>query len=124
MARNGGCSCGQVRYAVEGDPVRVGVCHCTSCRQETGSVAMVFGVWPRAAFTSAGETRAWEGRSFCPTCGSRLFSLGEDEVEIKVGTLDDAPTDLTPQYELWVWRREKWLHPIEGARQFQRDREP
>ena len=124
MVRTGGCSCGLVRYALEGKPTRVGVCHCTSCRHETGSVAMVFGVWPRAAFTSAGDTRAWEGRSFCPTCGSRLFSLGDGEVEVKIGTLDDAPTDLTPQFELWVWRRENWLHPIEGARQFQRDREP
>ena len=71
----------------------------------------------------SGETRIWEGRSFCPNCGSRLFSIGDDEVEIKLGTLDDAPTGLTPQYELWIWRREKWLHPLPGARQFQRDRE-
>ena len=85
---------------------------------------MVFAVWPRAAFSSSGETRVFEGRSFCPICGSRLSSIGESEVEIKIGTLDDAPPDLTPQYELWVWRREHWLVPLEGARQFQRDREP
>jgi hypothetical protein len=122
--RAGSCTCGKVRYAVEGEPARVGVCHCTLCRQETGSVMMVFAVWPRAVFSFSGETRTWEGRSFCPNCGSRLFSIGDDEVEIKLGTLQDAPTDLTPQYELWVWRREHWLSPLAGARQFQRDREP
>ena len=84
---------------------------------------MVLAVWPRAAFSSSGEIRTWEGQSFCPNCGSPLFSIGDSEVEITVGTLDDAPTDLTPQYELWVWRREHWLPALEGARQFQRDRE-
>ena len=84
---------------------------------------MAFAVWPRAAFSSSGETRIWEGRSFCPNCGSRLFSIGDDEVEIKIGTLDDAPTGLTPQYELWIGRREKWLHPLPDARQFAHDRE-
>ena len=84
---------------------------------------MVFAVWPRAAFSFSGKTRIWEGRSFCPNCGSRLFSIGDDEVEIKIGTLDEAPTGLTPQYELWIGRREKWLHPLPDARQFAHDRE-
>lgn len=84
---------------------------------------MVFAVWPRAAFARSGETRAWEGRSFCPNCRSRLFSLGEGEVEIKLGTLDAPPSDLGPQYELWIGRREPWLDPCEGKRQFAHDRE-
>lgn len=83
-----------------------------------------FAVWPRSAFRSTGEFATWEGRSFCPRCGSSLFALGDDEAEIKLGTLDDAPTGVAPQYELWVWRREHWLTPLPGACQFQRDREP
>jgi hypothetical protein len=121
--RTGGCTCGNVRYQVDGEPKRVGLCHCTLCRQETGSVFMAFAVWPRTAFSFSGETRTWEGRNFCPNCGSRLFSIGDDEVEIKIGTLDEAPTGLTPQYELWIGRREKWLHPLPDARQFAHDRE-
>jgi hypothetical protein len=121
--RRGGCSCGNLRYAVAGEPLRIGLCHCTSCRQESGSMFTAFAVWPRAAFHSTGAFRTWEGRSFCPECGSRLFALRDDEAEIKLGTLDDAPTDLTPQYELWVWRREHWLTPLEVP-QFQHDREP
>jgi hypothetical protein len=57
-------------------------------------------------------------------CGSHLFSLDDSEAEIKIGTLDDAPSGLTPQYELWVWRREHWLKPLPDTRQFQHDREP
>jgi hypothetical protein len=82
-----------------------------------------FGVWPRSAFSSSGTFTTWEGRSFCAECGSRLFALRDDEAEIKLGTLEDAPTALTPEYELWVWRREQWLHPLPGAEQHQRDRE-
>jgi hypothetical protein len=81
-----------------------------------------FGVWPRSAFRSAGAFVTWEGRSFCPGCGSRLFALRDDEAEIKIGTLEEAPTGLTPQYELWVWRREHWLKPLPGAEQHQHDR--
>lgn len=123
-ARQGGCACGRVRYAVAGEPLRVGLCHCTSCRQESGSAFTAYAVWPRSAFSSTGEFSTWEGRSFCPVCGSRLFSISKDETELKIGTLEDAPTDLTPTYELWVWRRERWLNPLPEARQFQRDREP
>lgn len=35
--RKGRCTCGQVRYEVRGDPTKVGLCHCTGCREETGS---------------------------------------------------------------------------------------
>jgi hypothetical protein len=109
---------------VTGEPLRVGLCHCTSCRQESGSMFTAFAVWPRDAFRSTGEFRTWEGRSFCGECGSRLFALRDDEAEIKMGTLKDAPTGLTPQYELWVWRREHWLKPLPDAEQHQGDRRP
>lgn len=29
--RHGSCKCGKVHYQVEGDPVRIGLCHCTDC---------------------------------------------------------------------------------------------
>ncbi|WP_437928065.1 GFA family protein [Sorangium sp. So ce291] len=122
--RRGGCTCGAVRFHLRGEPNRVGICHCTSCRKETGGVFMPFAVWPWASFESTGETRCWEGRSFCPTCGSRLFSLQEEagEVEIKLGCLDDAPTDLAPTYELWIWRRERWLPALADTEQHMGDR--
>ena len=48
--REGGCACGAVRYRVRGKPTRVGICHCTDCRQETGSVFMAFAVYPSGQF--------------------------------------------------------------------------
>jgi len=43
-------------------------------------------------------------------------------VRIPHDAFDDAPTDLRPDHECWTVRREKWLKPIDGARQFPRDR--
>jgi hypothetical protein len=118
----GSCRCGKVRLAVRGQPTRIGICHCTDCRQESGSAFTSFGVWPASAFESKGDTMEYAGRRFCPDCGSRMFSADEKEAEIKLGVLTDAPTPLAPTYELWIKWRETWLPPIEGAEQFQEDR--
>ena len=119
--RYGGCICGAVRFTVRGEPTVVGVCHCLECRKATGSVSMPYADWPEEAFTSSGETRTFVGRSFCPTCGSRLFHLSPGKVEIMLGALDDAPGDLKPAREGWIIRREPWLAPIAGASQHERN---
>ncbi|MGM4913546.1 GFA family protein [Rhizobium sp. 768_B6_N1_8] len=120
--RSGSCNCGQVRYQVEGEPKRVGLCHCTDCRQESGAAFTYYAIWPTSAFKTTGETAVHQGRRFCPACCSRVFAYDEDEAEIKLGTLQDAPTGLKPTYELWIKRREPWLQPVEGAAQFEEDR--
>ena len=121
-ARPGKCRCGQVQLYASGEPLRVGICHCTDCRQESGSAFTFFGVWPAGRFGFSGDTAEFAGRHFCSRCGSRLFALSEQEAEIKLGILSDAPTSLVPSYELWVKRREPWIAAIEGAKQFAEDR--
>lgn len=118
----GACRCGQVSLSVRGEPLRVGICHCTDCRQESGSAFTYYGVWSKDGFEHSGRTAEYAGRRFCPACGSRLFAADEKEAEIKLGILVDAPTNLTPTYELWVKRREPWLRPLDGAERHQQDR--
>jgi len=80
-------------------------------------------VWPLQAFETSGLTSTYGTRSFCPTCGSRVPFVGEDEVEVTIGSLDVAPTEgLVPGYELWTGRREPWLQALPAARQFEHDR--
>jgi hypothetical protein len=119
--REGGCLCGAVRYRLEGEPFLVGTCHCADCRKESGSVLVAYAKWPIDRFSFTGNVRTQSGRSFCPECGSRLFNLHADDVEIRIGSLDDAPTNLLPQQEGWIKRREPWLHPIEGVPQYTED---
>jgi hypothetical protein len=42
---------------------------------------------------------------------------GDTLVEIRVGSLDEAPFELMPEDEIWVKRRESWIPPVEGAAQ-------
>ncbi|MBK1714933.1 GFA family protein [Rubrivivax gelatinosus] len=119
---DGSCRCGQARVVARGQPLRVGICHCTDCRQESGSAFTFYGVWPADRFEHSGETAEFMGRRFCSRCGSRLFALDEQEAEVKLGALAEAPTSLVPGYELWVKRREPWLRPVAGAEQFDEDR--
>ena len=122
VIRTGSCRCGAVRFEVAGEPLRTGLCHCTECRKTSGSVFSCYAVWPRSAFTSTGTFSTYAGDSFCSACGSQMFSLGSAEAEIKLGSLDQAPTGLSPTYELWIKRREGWLHALPGADQFAEDR--
>ena len=118
----GGCQCGAVGLAASGRPYRVGLCHCLDCRKHHGSLFHASAVFPDDAVTVEGETRAYEGRSFCPRCGSSVFSRSGDEIEVHLGALD-APDQLTPTYELWTVRREAWLPPFPNMRQYPRDRD-
>ena len=123
--RTGGCLCGDVRYSVRGEPVHVGRCHCADCRKESGSAFTIYGQWPIDAFELTGEIASYHGRGFCPRCGSRLLDPpdpGDTLVEIRIGSLDDAPFGLKPEAEVWVKRREPWLVSVDGASQHDENR--
>jgi hypothetical protein len=77
-------------------------------------------VWPSEAFELSGEVASYDGRGFCPRCGSRLMDTADPDrtlIEIRLGSLDDAPFELQPTDEIWVKRRESWLPPADGAAQ-------
>jgi hypothetical protein len=125
ISRSGGCLCGRVRYTVRGEPYRYGICHCADCRKESGSVFVVYAHWRNDQAEVTGDFATFAGRSFCPVCGSRLFSRHEADIEIRVGSLDEAPTTLGPPgLEGWVKRREDWLAPTPGAKSFDEDPPP
>ncbi len=119
---SGECLCGRVQICARGEPLRIGICHCTNCRRESGSAFTFYAVWPAHQFESTGETSEFHGQHFCPRCGSHLFSLDDREAEVKLGALSEAPTPLVPSYELWVKRREPWLRPVDGAVQYEENR--
>lgn len=117
----GGCLCGKVRITAAGRPYRVGLCHCLDCRKHHGAVFHAAAIFPEAAVTVEGETRDYEGRNFCPTCGASVFARLGDEIDISLGVLD-APSQLQPTYELWTIRREAWLPPLAVRHTYERDR--
>lgn len=99
----GGCLCGDVRYASDADPVRVTVCFCRFCQRATGSTGMVEPLFARGTFrVTFGRPTRFEmvaedsGKhvtvNFCPTCGTKLFLEFErfpDVIGAYAGTFDD-----------------------------------
>ena len=115
------CLCGDIRLEASGEPESVGLCHCLDCRKHHGAVFWAAAIYPENAVTVTGDTQQYQGRHFCPRCGSSVFSCSEGEVEVHLGALD-KPDQFTPTYELWTDRRESWLTPLSGAAQYCRDR--
>ncbi|WP_425040334.1 GFA family protein [Primorskyibacter sp. S187A] len=118
----GGCLCGALRFVVGGQPYRVGLCHCLACRKHHGAPFHASAVFPQQAVTlTQGKPGEHEGWAFCTLCGGSVFAQSCDEIEVHLGALD-APDQFQPTYELWTCRREAWLSPVPGARQYERNR--
>jgi hypothetical protein len=117
----GGCLCGAVRYAVEGEPVDSGVCHCETCRRTASSPRLPFVGVPSAGFRFTGgapvEYASSPGvtRSFCGVCGSPLTYRRDDApatLDVMTVNLDD-PTAVPPTFHVWVSEALDW-DPIAG----------
>lgn len=118
----GGCVCGNVRIVASGHPRRIGICHCLDCRKHHGALFYASAIFPQDAVKIDGETQGYEGRFFCPHCGSSVFARSEDEVEVHLGSLD-APDQLKPAYESWVVRREAWLPEFPDMKRYEYGRD-
>jgi hypothetical protein len=116
--RAGGCLCGAVRFVTSGEPIRVGVCHCLDCRKHHGAVFYAAAIFRSDAVSFRGVTRSFNGRFFCPICGSSVFATSQGEVEVHLGAFDE-PNHFVPTYETWIERKESWL-----ARFFVKGRTP
>lgn len=111
---------------MEGEPVRISVCHCLACKRRTGSAFGYQARFPIAGFHSEGERKEYvrhadddgeERRlSFCPECGSTVFyKLGSqpDIVAIPVGGFAD-PSFPPPMVSVYESRRHPWVRMPEG----------
>lgn len=117
----GGCLCGQLRFEASGAPHRVGICHCLDCRKHHGALFHASAIFPEEAVAVQGESRAFGGRHFCPSCGSTVFGRSGDEIELNLGSFDQ-PDAFKPTYELWTVRRERWLPAFSGMQLYEGDR--
>ena len=102
VVREGGCSCGAVRYRLTSEPLFTHCCHCLNCQRQTGS-AFVINLLIEADRVEllAGDPQPIDvprddgskQRIFrCPTCQVAVFSqYGRPEVRfVRGGTLDRA----------------------------------
>ena len=122
------CSCGQLRVVVQGDPVRVSVCHCLACQRRTGSAFSYQARWPVESAQITGQSREYrrepdEGDEerrfhFCAECGATVYYFSDPAfIAIPVGALAD-PDFPEPAVSVWESRRHAWVTMPEGAERF------
>lgn len=74
----GGCHCGQVRYLIQGAPLRSSLCHCRDCQRHAGAPVVAWTLVPRDTVAIQGNTSTYASsadgrRDFCSHCGTGLF---------------------------------------------------
>ena len=82
----GGCLCGAVRYRSDAEPVMQVVCHCETCRKNSGSAFSMNVAVPGQAPHRERAVRAFPGGaaraarrstgSYLGDCGSHIYSHG------------------------------------------------
>jgi hypothetical protein len=116
----GRCLCGEVRFVADGAPDMVAVCHCESCRRQTGAAFAAYADYraDRVAFAGRASTvhqsSPGVGRGFCGRCGSTISYQGANQphmIHLHIGVFDD-PGRLPPMREENVADRLCWLGPI------------
>lgn len=119
MKITGGCLCGAVRFESTAPPVVTRVCWCRLCQYLGAGSGTVNACFKTEGFTVRGVTCdhasiADSGnvmhRSFCPSCGTPLFSSAEVRphlIFVRAGALDDREL-ARPAMTIWTGQAPSW----------------
>jgi hypothetical protein len=119
--REGGCSCGAVRYRLASEPLFVHCCHCLNCQRQTGSAFVinllietdrleVLKGEPQPVEVARGDEDSAQRIFRCPSCQIAVFSeYGWTELRfVRGGTLDD-PSTVTPDVHIYTRSKVPWV---------------
>jgi hypothetical protein len=123
----GGCACGQVRYALSSGPMFVNCCHCLDCQRQTGSAFVINAIieTDRIVLTKGApkpvRVPTDSGRPHdvyrCEACQTALWSDygGRPQMRfVRVGTLD-TPAALPPDAHIFTRSKQPWVGLPEGV---------
>ncbi len=122
MKVDGACHCGFITIEAEVDPNNVTVCHCTDCQSGTGSAFRVSIPAAGNAFKMTGQPAVYvktaesgnrRANTFCPKCGSPLYSTTpgagpHDSYMLRVGILRQRD-QLEPKRQIWFRSARPWV---------------
>ncbi|AND68079.1 hypothetical protein ATSB10_06250 [Dyella thiooxydans] len=127
--RHASCSCGQLTAEVNGDPVRISICHCLACQRRTGGPFAEQARFRREDVSISGTSTRYartgdEGTTcifhFCPVCGDTVYYEPQAMpafVIIPVGAFAD-PHFPPPTVSVYESRMHSWVVPPEAAEHF------
>ena len=118
--KSGSCTCGEVKFEVKGDPVRIHNCHCKLCQRVTGSSFNLACYFPKESINLlSGElityTRGSDsGRKidfhFCKLCGTTIIwdvEASPNHQGLAGGTFDDTDWIENPA-NIWCESKQNW----------------
>ena len=125
MNIDGRCHCGQITYRAEIKPEEIEICHCTDCQTLSGSAyRTIAGATPGTFELLTGDLSKYEKvaengsirvQTFCPNCGSPIYSSPPDGVEgflgIRVGTITQRD-ELEPTHQIWFRSAQEWTQDL------------
>lgn len=113
----GSCLCGKVRFEVDASKGELRICHCSLCREASGSGSGAFLNVPYDCFrwlSGQESIRAYErpsgyGLAFCQICGSPLPDSDRPRTsfDIPAGLLDEDP-GLVVARHIYVGSKASW----------------
>lgn len=127
MHVSGGCLCGQLRYAIDGDVIDAGFCHCRLCQRSSGAPTVAWLTLPVSGFCyTRGRPAVFASsekfqREFCAACGTQIAFRAiqaPKTIDVTLGSLDQ-PSAIAPQYHIWCQSRVSWLHINDELPQYQ-----
>lgn len=113
----GGCQCGQIRYALYRQPGSADICHCRMCQRAMGNLFMatVGGIGLDDFAWTRGEPARFQSSSiaerlFCRACGTPLAFryLERPTISVTTGSLDH-PERGRPTIQIGGESRLPWL---------------
>ena len=119
MPITGQCRCGAVKFESSEAPVAARMCWCRDCQKWASGNATVNAVFKKDAVALQGEVRVYESdadsgnhmkRSFCPECGTPMFSESSGRphlLVVRAGVLDD-PSIARPEMIIWTASAPAW----------------
>ncbi len=130
MTRTGGCSCGAIRYELDGEPLFTHACHCTDCQRASGGafvITMIVDATDLRVTAGTPKSSCRIGTSgkekqqlFCGDCGSWLFGRTAQRpglMVIRPGTLDDT-SRVKPEAHIWTRSKQPWVPLPDGVPAF------
>ena len=118
--REGGCSCGAVRYRLASDPLFTHCCHCLNCQRQTGSAFVInLLIESDRVELLAGDPRPVDvprdagkkQRVFrCPVCQVAVYSryTRAGIRFVRGGTLDE-PASIAPDVHIYTRSKLSWV---------------
>ena len=116
----GGCLCGDIRFAAHAPALKPHTCSCKICQRHSGALTLAWVEFPAAAvqWTGPGGAPAtwrssdYSSRAFCPRCGSTIGAIDDDPVIALLLGVFDRPgaKALAPTSHSYKTGRPRWWH--------------